>query len=600
VNDAPAGTDKTVTTAEDTPYTFTVADFGFNDSSDTPANALQAVKITTLPTGGTLTDNGVVVTVGQFISVADITSGKLVFTPALNANSPPTYSFTFQVQDNGGTANGGVDLDQSANTLTFSVSAVNDAPVNTVPAAQTTNEDTSKTIAGLSISDVDASPSTLTVTLSVAHGTLTVATVGGGAPTLTGSGTATVTLTGTAAQINTSLSGSNVTYFPTGNYSGSDTLTMTTSDLGHTGTGGVKTDTDTVAISVTAVNDPPIATADTLYISNNTNATFSASTLLGNDNNTDGPSLSIQSIGPVTGGVQSATINPDGTIAVTTTNAASGTFVYIVSDGAGGTATATVTVNIPSTNGSANAVDLSIQTYQGSYIDGRNGEDALTGGGSAQDIFIGGAANDTLKGGAGNDTLQGGAGNDSIDGGAGIDLIDLSDANAFSFTLGAGGNGTATASGTDSYSNMEGVIGGGGNDVLNGNADDNVLVGGGGADTLSGGVGADTLTGGAASDRFVFRVGDGISDVITDFNASTLASGGDILDISDLLIGFTTSSAAQFIQLIESGGNTTVSVDRDGAASGFAFQDVFVLQGVTGLNLNTLLTQGNIDPTPGP
>ena len=42
------------------------ADFGFSDPNDTPANNLLAVEITTLPTAGTLTDNGVAVTAGQF------------------------------------------------------------------------------------------------------------------------------------------------------------------------------------------------------------------------------------------------------------------------------------------------------------------------------------------------------------------------------------------------------------------------------------------------------------------------------------------------------------------------------------------------------
>ena len=42
---------------------------------------------------------------------ADITAGNLVFTPAANANGAAYASFTFQVQDDGGTANGGVDLD---------------------------------------------------------------------------------------------------------------------------------------------------------------------------------------------------------------------------------------------------------------------------------------------------------------------------------------------------------------------------------------------------------------------------------------------------------------------------------------------------------
>jgi len=70
VNDAPAGTDKTITTLEDTGYTFAAADFGFTDPNDTPANTLQAVIITTLPATGTLTLAGVPVTVGQSIPLA--------------------------------------------------------------------------------------------------------------------------------------------------------------------------------------------------------------------------------------------------------------------------------------------------------------------------------------------------------------------------------------------------------------------------------------------------------------------------------------------------------------------------------------------------
>src|SRR3712207_4393605 len=98
------------------------------DPSDAAANALAAVKITTLPAAGTLTLSGSAITAGQFISAADITAGNLVFTPAVNANGASYASFTFQVQDDGGTANGGVNLDQSANTITVNVTSVNDAP----------------------------------------------------------------------------------------------------------------------------------------------------------------------------------------------------------------------------------------------------------------------------------------------------------------------------------------------------------------------------------------------------------------------------------------------------------------------------------------
>ena len=52
MNDAPAGADKTIDASEDVPYVFTQADFGF---SDTDGDSLQAVKITTLPSAGTLT-----------------------------------------------------------------------------------------------------------------------------------------------------------------------------------------------------------------------------------------------------------------------------------------------------------------------------------------------------------------------------------------------------------------------------------------------------------------------------------------------------------------------------------------------------------------
>ena len=125
VNDAPSGENKTVTTLEDMAYAFSAADFGF---SDVDGNALLAVKITTIPGAGILTLNGVAVTAGQMVSAADIAAGKLQFTPAANANGTGYASFTFQVQDDGGTANGGVDTDLTPRTMTVNVTSVNDAP----------------------------------------------------------------------------------------------------------------------------------------------------------------------------------------------------------------------------------------------------------------------------------------------------------------------------------------------------------------------------------------------------------------------------------------------------------------------------------------
>ena len=126
VNDAPSGTSSTITALEDTARVLTAADFGFSDAAD--GNTLAAVKITTLPGAGTLRNNGVAVTAGQTISIADINAGQLAFQAALNANGAAYAQFSFQVQDNGGTADGGVDLDQTPNTLTVNVTPVNDAP----------------------------------------------------------------------------------------------------------------------------------------------------------------------------------------------------------------------------------------------------------------------------------------------------------------------------------------------------------------------------------------------------------------------------------------------------------------------------------------
>src|SRR5262249_18011798 len=142
VNDAPVGSDHTITTLEDTSYTFATADFGFGDPSDNPANNLSAVRITSLLGAGQLTLSGVAVSAGQSISAASVAPGDLAFIPAANANGAGYASFVFLLQDDGGTANGGVDLAIAANTITIDVTAVNDAPVGANHTV-TTLEDTS-------------------------------------------------------------------------------------------------------------------------------------------------------------------------------------------------------------------------------------------------------------------------------------------------------------------------------------------------------------------------------------------------------------------------------------------------------------------------
>src|SRR5438034_319830 len=104
INEAPAGADKTVTTNEDTDYTFAASDFGFSDLSDSMCNSLAAVKISSLPVDRTLRNNDNAVTAGQLVSEVNSNAGKLKFSPAANQNGSGYASFTFQVQDDGGTA----------------------------------------------------------------------------------------------------------------------------------------------------------------------------------------------------------------------------------------------------------------------------------------------------------------------------------------------------------------------------------------------------------------------------------------------------------------------------------------------------------------
>ena len=139
--------------------------------------------------------------------------GSYTYTPNLNFNG--TDSFTFTASD--GT------VGSNAATVTLTVAAVNDAPVNTVPGPQTAQEDTPLLITGLSVADVD-SP-TLTVTLSALNGSVAIVP---GLALIAGNLTGTATITGTLAEVNLALA--SVYYQGNPNFFGPDTLTMTTSD----------------------------------------------------------------------------------------------------------------------------------------------------------------------------------------------------------------------------------------------------------------------------------------------------------------------------------------------------------------------------------
>jgi Ca2+-binding RTX toxin-like protein len=165
------------------------------------------------------------------------------------------------------------------------------------------------------------------------------------------------------------------------------------------------------------------------------------------------------------------------------------------------TATSTEAANGSTASTTANVTLHVLSDAAGVY--GTSAGDTMTitdASATASSIRWGLDGNDKITGSIGHDTLVGGAGDDTLIAGSGATLLD----------------------------------GGTGNDSL---------VGGAGKDTLSGGAGNDTMTGGAGVDVFKWHLGDQgaegapAADRITDFNSASVANGGDILDLRDLLVG---------------------------------------------------------------
>lgn len=143
---------------------------------------------------------------------------------------------------------------------------------------------------------------------------------------------------GTASVTN---NGTRITYTPTTGYTGSDSFTYTIAD------GAGATDTATVSVTVSGSNSPPDAVNDTLEATGPFGQSAVGSTdVLANDSDPNGQALTIIS---TTNGTKGTTGFVGGVITYTTNTGSSvGTdsFTYTISDGAGGTDTATVSVTI--------------------------------------------------------------------------------------------------------------------------------------------------------------------------------------------------------------------------------------------------------------
>src|SRR6185312_3117096 len=222
----------------------------------------------------------------------------------------------------------------------------------------------------------------------------------------------------------------------------STTLTLAVNDNGNTGAGGSKTDSDTATINITNTPESPVAVDDHIYTNISDLITVKDSWLLKNDTDADTAHASLVIASAAAASGESGFFD--------TQPIHSGTNVTFEIDITGGSSLGDgestsfdYIVKGPTLQDTGNV----LVTYDiGGSVNGSSNDDILIG------LNVG---------------LNGGAGNDQIVGTGTADLLDYSNIGTdWSLTLGAGGAGTASIDGTDSYEGIDGIIGGSGKNTL--------------------------------------------------------------------------------------------------------------------------------------
>jgi hypothetical protein len=209
---------------------------------------------------------------------------RVYFSPSADVNGTISDAITFKAWDRTSSSNGSTGVDTTSgtafssatDTVSVSISAVNDAPTATgVPSDVAVTEETASNVdlSALTLSDVDGDNVTLTITAGA--GTFSTPADGSGV----GSGVTetlvnatTITLAGSVADINTYLdTASNIQYTGANNAQGNDvtTLTLTVND----GNGSGDVSLGTVNVDITNVNDAPTASGTYNFTSINEDTT---------------------------------------------------------------------------------------------------------------------------------------------------------------------------------------------------------------------------------------------------------------------------------------------------------------------------------------
>ncbi|MDA9340117.1 Ig-like domain-containing protein [Polaribacter sp.] len=269
--------------------------------TDSESDALTYI-VSTLPTNGTLSGNGTVITIDDLPKTT--TSADVVYIST--SDIATSDSFTFKVNDG--------ELNSNTATISIAITAVNDPPVLSDDSI-TTEEDTSVNIT-LNVEDLDDTEFTYVIVSDVSNGSL-------------------------------SITNNVATYSPQEDFNGADSFTLIAND------GEANSANAIISITVNAVNDAPVALADTTTVDEgNTSTTLEngETSLLNNDTDAENnPLTAILVSDPIYG---SLTLNSDGTFSYEHdgSDIASDYFTYKVNDGELDSNTAAVSIIINTVN----------------------------------------------------------------------------------------------------------------------------------------------------------------------------------------------------------------------------------------------------------
>ena len=435
VNDAPVNQLPTTpqVAQEDQPFTIHGLQVSDVDAGNSPLSVTLSVLHGTLElaagSGVTVSGSGsnTLVLSGSQDAINALLAGGVTYQGEQDFNGQD--ALTMVTNDLGNTGSGGPLSD--TDVLPIEVEPVNDAPVTQVPGSLQVKEDGSLSLTGISVKDVDAGSAPISMVLRVEHGVLTLLGAAG-AVSVQGAGTSVVTLVGSLDDLNGLLAG-NLHYEPARDFWGQDNLSITTSDQGNTGAGGVLTNSAQIAIQVTAEPDDPqlgVGTHDILalqgaWVPLNLSASVvnpapgELSVRIQNLGSAQVVDEHGQSVGHADG--NDWLLPMDQSVPIYLKDLPAGDHALTLSAesslGGGTLSSATETITIHSQSGH----DL-LGSDQGDWLFGSSGNDRLLGG-MGDDVLRGGQGNDILTGGAGSDLFVWGSGDEGTTASPAIDTI---------------------------------------------------------------------------------------------------------------------------------------------------------------------------------